>query len=62
MVYRVLLVIALVGAAAACGAPAKMPTGPAPAYEDPPTPSWRKDGGATPTAAPVDPDAGVPAS
>ena len=61
MVFRAFLVLALLSAAcAACGGPARMPTGPAPEYEDPPTPSWMKDGGAaTPTPAE---DAGLPAS
>ena len=58
---RALLVLALLGAAAACGGPARMPTGPAPEYEDPPTPSWMKDGG-TPAPAPPDKDAGLPSS
>jgi hypothetical protein len=37
-----LLAIALAGYG--CGSP-KMPTGPAPEYEDPPAPSWLKDAG-----------------
>ena len=60
MLFRVLLVFALL--AAACGGPAKMPTGPAPEYEDPPTPSWMKDAGPPAPVTPADADAGLPAS
>jgi len=40
-----LMAVLLALVAYGCGAP-KMPTGPAPEYEDPPAPSWLKDGGA----------------
>lgn len=59
-VQRAFFVFALLAVAAACGGPPKMPTGPAPEYEDPPTPSWMKDGG--PAPADADQDAGLPAS
>jgi hypothetical protein len=53
MFLAVLAVLAL----AACPA-AKLPTGPAPEYEEPPAPSWL-DGGAAPSPiAPLAPDAG----
>jgi len=37
----------------ACSSNPKMPTGPAPEYEDPPAPSWLKDAGAAQAPAPV---------
>jgi hypothetical protein len=46
---------------AACSGAHKQPTGPAPEYEDPPPPSWLKDGGAAPPAAPAVPIDPVPA-
>lgn len=51
---RRLLVLALL-TAAACG-PGRMPTGPAPIYEEPTPPTWLRDGGASP---PAEADAGL---
>jgi hypothetical protein len=42
-----------VAAVTACSGAHKQPTGPAPEYEDPPPPSWLKDGGAAPPPAPA---------
>lgn len=61
MLVRSALPLAAVAAVAAaftlalvaCGPP-KMPTGPAPEYEDPPAPSWMKDAG-----EPIAADAGA---
>jgi hypothetical protein len=61
----------VVASLVACPGP-KMPTGPAPEYEDPPAPSWLKDAAVEPPAPPpgiLDPapapasvDGGLPTS
>jgi hypothetical protein len=49
-----LSIVAGLGLAACSGTP-KLPTGPSPEYEDPPAPSWLKDGGAAVAPAPAPP-------
>ena len=46
------LLATLAATVIACGPP-KMPTGPAPEYEDPPAPSWLKGDGGAPASIPA---------
>ncbi|MFO0735713.1 MAG: lipoprotein [Labilithrix sp.] len=48
---RLFFPLAALAALAACSGAHKQPTGPAPEYEEPPAPSWLKDG--KPAAAPA---------
>ena len=52
--------LGMLAAAGGCSSTPKMPTGPAPEYEEPPAPSWVKD--ASPAEGPPAPLPPVPAA